>query len=695
MVVFCALATFALNVTSALTAIGPVERASGEQSSVQRLGKDRLTLNFANAELEAVVRTVADMVGKTAIVDPRIKGTLNLQSDKPLTRQQAYQQLLTQLRLSGYSAVDTGRVLRVVPEADGKLQGGAVSAEPIINKRGDELLTQIFKLQFESAQTMLTVVRPLVAPNNVVTAAQGSNALIVTDYAENLQRISKLLNELDKPSTPQTEMIALKNASAVDIASLLQRLQEGGNTPTAGQAQARSTILAEVRSNSLLVKAPSSLALDQTKQLIAKLDVPNAKNGNVNIIHLKNADATKLAATLRAVLSGDTSAAQVAAPAGVNVAGVANAAATNTNTGLSERSTVQADATTNTLIITAPEPIYRNLRGIIEQLDVRRAQVYVESLIVEVTSEKAAEFGVQWLSGMSRAANGTGRTGFGGTSFSNSSGAVSIQAAAADPSALTGAGFVLGVANGVSTILGKSFLNLGFLAQALEKEAQANILSTPNVTTLDNEEAKVIIGENVPFITGSYSQSGTSGGATTNPFQTIERKDVGLTLKVRPQVSESGTIKLAIYQEISAVKDKTLAAGIITSKRSIETNVLVDNGQVVVIGGLIEDGFSDGEDKVPGLGDIPIFGNLFKTQSRKRSKTNLMIFLRPIIVTDAKASSLLTQDRYDGIRNLQERAQPAANWILPNTAAPVLPSFESVGSSLKPTLLLGTPALPK
>ncbi len=676
----------------------PADSGLPAQGTVQRLGKDRLTLNFANAELEAVVRTVAEMVGKTAVVDPRIKGTLNLQSDKPISRQQAYQQLLTQLRLSGYSAVDTGRVLRVVPEADGKLQGGAVSAEPIIAKRGDELLTQIFKLQFESAQTMLSVVRPLVAPNNVVTAAQGSNALIVTDYAENLQRIAKLLTELDKPSAPQTEMIALQNASAVDLASLLQRLQDSNAAVAGTQPAPRSTILAEVRSNSLLIRAPSSLALDQTKQLIAKLDVPSSKNGNVNVIHLKNADATKLAATLRAVLSGEAAAPAAATPAGVP--GQA-AAANNTSTGLSERSSVQADATTNTLIITAPEPIYRNLRGIIEQLDVRRAQVYVESLIVEVTSEKAAEFGVQWLSGLSRAASGTGRTGFGGTSFSGNNGGASIQAAAADPNALSGAGFVLGVANGVSTILGKSFLNLGFLAQALEKEAQANILSTPNVTTLDNEEAKVIIGQNVPFVTGSYSQAGAGGGgATTNPFQTIERKDVGLTLKVRPQVSESGTIKLAIYQEISAVQDKTLAAGIITSKRSIETNVLVDNGQVVVIGGLIEDGFSDGEDKVPGLGDIPIIGNLFKTQSRKRTKTNLMIFLRPIIVTDAKASSLLTQDRYDGIRGVQGQTQPAPSWILPSTGAPLLPALDTNGTNgasgapLKPTLNFGAPAKP-
>ena len=683
-------ASFAQTPQRAQKSAKPSDAASTSASAtttgaVQRLGKDRLTLNFANAELEAVVRTVAEMVDKTAVVDPRIKGTLNVQSDKPITRQQAYQLLLTQLRLAGYSAVDTGRVLRVVPEADGKLQGGAVSAAPIIDKRGDELLTQIFKLQFESAQTLLAVVRPLVAPNNVVTTAQGSNALIVTDYAENLQRIAKLLTELDKPSAPQTQLIPLKNASAVDIASLLQRLQDGSAAAPGAQPTPRSTILAEVRSNSLLVKSPSNIALDQTKALIAQLDVAGARNGNVNIIHLKNADATKLAATLRAVLSGEIAAPVAsAAPAQGQAASAAGSGAGNA--GLAERSTVQADATTNTLIITASEPVYRNLRGIVEQLDVRRAQVYIESLIVEVTSETGAEFGVQWLNGLSRAGNRSGA--FGGTSFSGNNGGVNIQAAATDPGALAGAGFVLGVANGVSTILGKSFLNLGFLAQALEKEAKANILSTPNVTTLDNEEAKVIIGENVPFITGSYSQSGSAGGATTNPFQTIERKDVGLTLKVRPQVSESGTIKLAIYQEISAVKDKTLAAGIITSKRSLETNVLVDNGQVVVIGGLIEDSFSDGVDKVPVLGSLPIIGNLFKTQSRKRSKTNLMIFLRPVIVSDGVGSSLITQDRYEGIRGLQELTQPNFNRVLPSTGAPVLPSFDEVKTTLKPLLPL-------
>lgn len=654
-----------------------VDPTANNNPSITRSGNNKVTLSFANAELEAVVRTIAELVGKTAVIDPRIKGTLNVQSDTPITREQAYQQMLTQLRLSGYSAIDMGTTLRVVPEADGKLQGGSVSSGSTVNKRGDELLTQIFKLQHESAQTALAIVRPLIAPNNIASAVQGSNALVITDYAENLQRIAKLLNEIDKPLAPPTEIITLQHASAVDIASLLQRLQDAtGATNNVGQIIQRTSALAEVRSNSLIVKAGSYLALEQTKQLIAKLDVPSSKNGNnnVNIVHLKNANATKLAATLRAVMNGETSAA-----ADTTTTSASNSPA-------AERGIVQADATTNTLIITAPELVYQNLRGIIEQLDVRRAQVYIESLIVEVSSEKAAQFGVQWLNGLSKAASGS--AAFSGTSFGASNNGVNIQDAAKDVNALAGAGFVLGVTNGVSKVLGEKFLNLGFLAQALENEAQANILSTPNVTTLDNEEAKVIIGQNVPFITGSYSQSG-SGNNTTNPFQTIERKDVGLTLKVRPQVSESGTVKLAIYQEISAVKDKTLAAGIITSKRSLETNVLVESGQVVVIGGLIEDSYSDGVDKVPVLGNLPWVGHLFKSQSRKRIKTNLMIFLRPVIISDAKSSDLLTKEHYEGLRILQEAAQPQHSRLLPVTGGPLLPNWTpNTSVMMQPSLLL-------
>lgn len=659
--------------------------SSMNNPAITAFGKNKITLSFANAELEAVVRTVSELIGKTAIIDPRIKGTLNLQSDTPISREQAYQQMLTQLRLAGYSAIDMGNTLRVVPEADGKLQGGSVYSGTSLNKRGDELLTQVFKLQYENAQMALNTIRPLIAPNNVASAVQGSNTLVITDYAENLQRIAKLLAEIDKSTSPPMEIIALQHASAVDIASLLQRLQDSINSNNnTGQIIQRASVLAEVRGNSLIVKAPSHLILEQTKQLINKLDVPSSKNANnnVNIVRLKNADATKLAAILRGVISGESN---------PNSSG-SSANATSAISSGGEKGMIQADPTTNTLIITASDLVYQNLRGIIEQLDIRRAQVYIESLIVEVSSEKAAQFGIQWLNGLSKMASSNAT--FTGTSFGASNNGVNIQNAASDITALNGAGFILGLSNGVSTILGKNFLNLGFLAQALENEAKANILSTPNVTTLDNEEAKVIIGQNVPFITGSYSKGENN---STNPFQTIERKDVGLTLKVKPQVSESGTIKLAIYQEISAVKDKTLAAGLITSKRSLETNVLVESGQVVVIGGLIEDNYSDGTDKVPVLGNLPWVGNLFKSQSKKRTKTNLMIFLRPVIISNAKGSDLLTQELYENIRNLQENIQPQPNRLLPITGAPLLEKWNdsSKPMTMQPSLLLSPSSLIK
>ena len=708
-------------------AISPVMAQAVKNTS------NTVTLNFANTEIEAVVRTVAQMMNKTAIVDPRIKGTINLVTDKPVTRAQAYAQLLGTLRVAGYAAVESGRVLRVLPEADAKLHnGGRIetqvigSEQPKPTARGEQIVTQIFRLQHESAANMLPVVRPLIAPNNVVSAYANNNSLIITDYADNLQRIAQMIEALDRPATQQLELIPLANASAVDVASTLQKLlsdaSSGAINPATGAVGGadptnRVTILADVRSNGVLVRTQSAARMQSTRDLIGKLDAPGSRNGNVNVVHLKNADAVKLAATLRAVMSGDVQGESGAgnataggrSGAGNNAGGGVNTAALTTggssattgNAGLSERSTVQADASTNTLIITAPAPVYKHLRGIIEQLDVRRAQVYVESLIAEVTSEKAAEFGVQWMSGLGRAASGTnGNTVFAGSTFGNNN----LTITSADPTGLGGAGFVLGVANGVSTILGKNFLNLGILAKALESESQANILSTPNLLMLDNEEAKITIGDNVPFITGSYANSGSTGGAASvNPFQTIERKDVGLTLKVKPQVSEGGVIKLTIYQEVSNVKDKSFSAGIITSKRTLETTVVVDDGAVVVIGGLIEDTETDGADKVPLLGDIPGLGNLFKYQTRKKAKKNLMVFLRPIVVRDAKSSEVLANDRYEGMRKIEVDAQSGKSWILPNSTSPVLPAMQDLQqktildgkSFLKPAMKLDSGILEK
>jgi general secretion pathway protein D len=328
---------------------------------------------------------------------------------------------------------------------------------------------------------------------------------------------------------------------------------------------------------------------------------------------------------------------------------------------------IQADPTTNTLIITAPDAVYRQLRAVIDKLDVRRAQVFIESLIVEVTGDQAAEFGIQWQVGSGNAAAGSSAGAVGGTNFGGTG--QNILSIAANP-ATAGAGLNVGVAKGQITLAGVGTItNLTFLARALEKTTKANILSTPNLLTLDNEEARIIVGQNVPFITGQFT---TPSSATVNPFQTIERRDVGLTLRVRPQISEGGTIKMVIYQEVSSVVD-TSTAGPITNMRAIETNVLVDDGSIVVLGGLVQDSVTTGIEKVPVLGDIPLLGHLFRYETRKQQKTNLMVFLRPYVVRDESAARSLVIDRYDQMRNFEESTRQPPHFALPQMEPPTLP----------------------
>jgi general secretion pathway protein D len=343
---------------------------------------------------------------------------------------------------------------------------------------------------------------------------------------------------------------------------------------------------------------------------------------------------------------------------------------------------IQADPATNSLIITAPEPQYRQLRAVIDQLDSRRAQVFVESLIAEINSDKAAEFGIQWqntLTGSKTDANNLSAIGTNyGTAGKNllalTASAFSTTATTTTaPSVLPAAGMNLGLG---TIIAGKTIL--GMFANFLQTTGEGNILSTPNLLTLDNEEAKIIIGQNVPFVTGQYTNSASSSGSTgtVNPFQTVERKDVGLTLKVKPQISENGTIKLEIYQEVSSVQASSInsTTGLITNKRSIQTNVLVEDGGIVVLGGLLQDEYSGNKEQVPLLGDIPLLGNLFKTESRSRKKTNLMVFLRPVVVRDGAATEQLSLDRYDLMRSGQQAAQPPFNLVLPINDSAMLPT---------------------
>ncbi|MFC5496232.1 type II secretion system secretin GspD [Caenimonas terrae] len=661
-----------------------------------------VTLNFVNADIEAVARTMAAITGRNIVVDPRVKGTITLSTERPVPPAQAFNQFAATLRLSGFTVVDVGGLLKVVPEADAKLQGGPVTVGPPA-VGGSQIVTQIFRLNHETAGNLVPILRPLISPNNTINVNPGNNSLVITDYADNLQRLGRIIAALDVSNATDVEIIPLRNALASDIAPLVARLVESGSAPVvaAGQGQAdtsfRTTVVAEPRSNTIIVRAANAARMNLVRSLIEKLDQPTAQSpsGNIYVVYLKNADATKLAVTLRAALS--------ASGTGAGTTGGSGLPSTPSTTGLSttpggsggatapvqpsaQPSTggqIQADPATNSLIITAAEPQYRQLRAVIDKLDARRAQVFVESLIAEVNADKAAQFGIQWQGPVGN--KGDKNIGVLGTNFTIGGTNIFSLATAAVGSVLPSAGLNVGVARNYGGVY-----VLGFLANFLETHGDGNVLSTPNLLTLDNEEAKIVIGQNVPFVTGQFTNTGASSG-TVNPFQTIERKDVGLTLRVKPQISENGTVKLQIFQEVSSVDPATINSpnGPTTNKRSIESSVLVDDGSIVVLGGLLQDEYARNQDKVPGVGDVPLFGNLFKSETRSRKKTNLMVFLRPVVLRDAPQGDELSLDRYDLMRLKQEAAQPPSSVTVPINEAPVLPALRTEPKPDKPAPPLG------
>ncbi|MCF8168213.1 MAG: type II secretion system secretin GspD, partial [Rhodoferax sp.] len=558
-----------------------------------------ITLNFTGAEIEAVARAMATLTGRNVVVDPRVKGTITLTTEKPVSPAVAYSQFLAMLRLQGYTVVDAAGLDKIVPEADAKLQGGGVFSNEMV--AGNQIATQVFKLKFDNANNLLPILRPLISPNNTINVNQGQNALVITDYGDNLRRIAQIIAAMDVSNATDIEVIPVTHAIAVDLAPLVVRLLESSSTAAAGQGDGsfKTTVIAEPRSNALILRAANAARMALARSLIEKLDRPAALTdaGNIHVVYLKNADATKLAVTLRAALSGE-----VRSPtAGAAVGSAPGGAAANAAAAAAQPSTggqIQADPATNSLIISAPEPQYRQLRAVIDKLDARRAQVYVESLIAEVNADKAAQFGIQWQGALGN--NGDSNIGLLGTNFGTAgANIIALATQAATGAVVPSKGMNAGVAhqsNGVYV--------LGFLAQYLQTNGDGNILSTPNLLTLDNEEAKIVIGQNVPFVTGQYTNAAAGTANTVNPFQTIERKDVGLTLRVKPQISENGTVKLTIFQEVSSVQASSInsASGLITNKRSIESNVLVNDGAVVVLGGLLSDEYAGNGDKVPGLG---------------------------------------------------------------------------------------------
>jgi general secretion pathway protein D len=644
-----------------------------------------VTLNFVNADIDAVTRAVAAMIERNIVVDPRVNGTMTLYSEQPQSIRDAYSSYVMALRGLGYSVVESGGLLKVVPEADAKLQAGTVSVgEPPL--RGDTVITQIFPLRHENPNNLVAVLRPLIGANNTINAAPGSNSLVITDYADNLRRLAQIVAALDQPSGTDIEIVPLQHAVAADLAPLVQRLAEGGGAAAAPGVPAVGggaiTVVADSRANALIIRAANPARLAGLRASIARLDRPGAgggETGGLYVVHLKNADATRLATVIRAAFAGvGAGGAQPGSGTTPSVPGQPGgpAATTAPLSGAAQPSTggfVQADPATNSLIITAPEPLYRQVRSLIDQLDTRRAQIYIESMIVEVAPSDSADFGFQWQGLLGRTGDRYGLIA--GTNFGASGrpSIIDINTSAVQGQVNVGQGLNLGLLSAVNGVT-----SLAAVARMLQSQSETNIISTPNLITLDNEEAKIVVGENVPFITGQFTNTGSGG--TTNPFQTIERKDVGITLRIKPQIGEGGAVRMQIFQEQSSVKETTAAgttnAGPSTTKRSIENTVVVDDGAILVLGGLIEDRFVTTRSKVPLLGDLPLVGGLFRTESRERRRTNLMVFLRPVVVRDADSASRLSLDRYDQIRAHQQRAQPAPSVVMPINESPVLPPLD-------------------
>lgn len=698
------LCSWSFVIAIAILPVAQVSQAQGKLATNNNQGgaDASITLNFVAADIESVSGALARLTGQTILVDPKVRGSINLVSNTPVNKAKALDSFSTALRSSGFALVNTNGIYRVVSELDAKLISNRVLTGST-GQDGDQMLTRIFKLHYESANNLMPVLRPLVSSNSVINAYPGNNTIVVTDYASNLQRIGKLIDSIDVQTSTEVQNIKLNFAIAIDIAAIINKVMDGVGAGTGTTDQSLKTmVIAEPRSNSLLIRGASAERIRHIRQLVARLDVPSVNNGNIWVVPLKNAEATKLAITLRAIVAADTGLALQTAGTGQPIAGV-NAAAANSLLGTQATSAVgvggasaatsaltsssnpstggiiQAEPATNSIIITAAEPLYRNLRYVIEQLDRRRAQVYIESLIVEVSSTNAAELGIQW---QGLIGSGNQNAGFGGTNYTNAGGIPGSN--------------IVNLSQNISGILNPSAqsstpippapgLNLGLLTKyngvygmsalitALATSQGTNILSTPNLITLDNEEARIVVGQNVPIVTGQYAQTGST--STVSPFQTIARQDVGLTLRVRPQISDNGLVKMQIYQEVSSIYNQNFASGIILNKRNIESNVLVDDGQIIVLGGLIEDSYSDGSSGVPFLSTIPIIGALFRSDSKSRTKTNLLVFIRPYILRDKEQNADISKNRLSLIENSEQQFKQAP-MLLPKEILPNVSQFE-------------------
>lgn len=634
------------------------------------------TLNFRDVDLAQVVEVVAAVTGKRFIIDPRVRAQVTIISSTPMPPEQLYETFLSILQVHGFVAVPSGSVVKIIPDANAR-QVPANDLPERIDPNSDEIVTQVVPVRNINATQLVPILRPLMPQQAHLVGSQAGNALILSDRASNVNRIIRIIQRIDQAGDEDVDVVRLENASAGDIVRVMNSLLQGQGQPQEAPGMSVK-VVADERTNSVLLSGERSQRL-RYKTLIAHLDTPLETGGDTQVRYLNYADAEALAGKLKEQIQGFVAAAGGAAP-GATGAPAAGPAA------ISDRSTtIWADPQMNALVITAPPKIMKQIMSVVDRLDIRRAQVLIEAILVEIRSDRAAELGVNWVIG-SREEGSTVPIGTFNQPVRDAS-IGSIISAATNPDLLETIGLPTGLTLGAGRIqdTGVSF---ALLLRALRGDSQSNILQTPSVMTLDNEEAEIKVAQEVPFITGQYASTGTNVGQTgsVNPFQTIQRQEVGEILKITPQINEGDAVMLKIEQESSGVtQGPSGAVDLVTNKRTISTTVLVEDGGIIVLGGLISDSALEGESRVPVLGAIPIIGELFKTRSGTKEKRNLMIFIRPTIIRDATAAAIETNAKYNLLRNQQLSRRRGRVTLLPGERQPLLPPIEDLSKYADPT----------
>lgn len=617
---------------------------------------DGIILNFRDAQIRTLVEKISQITGKTILLDNKVRGAITVVSTEPVAREMVYDIFLSALRLHGFAVIEDENSVTILPAGDAKV-ATPTSINKLTKRPDDEIVTTVFPIQNIDAQQLLSLIKPYASAGALLNVAPDGYSIIITDFAINIRSIKNLISRLDKPVAGELVAINLDDISPHDLIRYYENLYVSGVAQGgAAKSAKRFSLAPDERANRLLVRSDDPIVVERLKKLAKMLGNKGVENKDIHVVPLDFANAKEVAAVLNETLSF---------------------------IGQSEKgkkmSAIASEAS-KMVVVHAPQHVFRQITPLIERLDAERRQIYIEALIVEISTSEVAEFGIQWRSFRGMDVNRSpGPSAVGGVSLGSQGGNINGATANNWPGGLS-----LGVVSGVITLWdGTVIPNILALANALATKTQANILSTPKLMALDNEEAEIVVGQNVPFVTGSYAPSTGGASGTVAPFQTIERRDIGLSLKIKPQISGKGVIKLDIYQEVSSLLPTTIQTGasdVVTNKRSIKSTVIMQDGEMIVLGGLIQDDASINEDKVPFLGDLPILGHLFRYETRKRIKTNLLIFLQLKLIRTVEDSRALAMKSYHYIQTEQGDLKAYNNIMFPEMEWPLIPQNDQTPS---------------